>query len=173
MALHPNFPASPYVYVLYTLDKKPGGTIPSWGVAGADDDNCPDPPGSNTDGCTVTARLSRFSLVPNVVLGPLQEQPFIDDWCQQFPSHSIGSLVFGEDGALYVTGGEGANFEVTDYGQLGGTLNPSVTPKNPCGDPPGGRGGAMTPPSAMGGALRSQSRQRPSGLPSSAARCCV
>ncbi len=27
---------------------------------------------------------------------------------------------------------------------------------NPCGDPPGGRGGSMTPPTAEGGALRSQ-----------------
>ncbi len=74
------------------------------------------------------------------------EQVLITDWCQQYPSHSIGDLHFGADGALYVTGGDGASFSATDFGQLG-------NPINPCGDPPGG---AMTPPSAEGGALRSQ-----------------
>ena len=34
----------------------------------------------------------------------------ITDWCQQYPSHSIGDLAFGPDGALYVSGGEGASF---------------------------------------------------------------
>jgi hypothetical protein len=33
-ALHPNFPAVPYVYVLYAYDAFPGGTAPQWGVAG-------------------------------------------------------------------------------------------------------------------------------------------
>src|SRR4029077_13347766 len=31
LALHPNFPATPYVYVLYTLDAAIGGTPPRWG----------------------------------------------------------------------------------------------------------------------------------------------
>jgi glucose/arabinose dehydrogenase len=73
----------------------------------------------------------------------------ITDWCQQYPSHSIGSLQFGADGALYVSGGDGASFNFTDYGQDG-------SPLNPCGDPPGGLGGTLTPPTAEGGALRSQ-----------------
>ena len=30
------------------------------------------------------------------------EQVLIEDWCQQYPSHSIGTLAFGADGALYV-----------------------------------------------------------------------
>ena len=30
------------------------------------------------------------------------EQVLITDWCQQFPSHSIGDLEFGPDGTLYV-----------------------------------------------------------------------
>jgi glucose/arabinose dehydrogenase len=74
---------------------------------------------------------------------------FINDWCQQYPSHSVGDLAFGADGNLYVTGGDGASFNFADYGQDG-------SPVNPCGDPPGGVGGAMTPPTAEGGALRSQ-----------------
>ena len=36
-----------------------------------------------------------------------------------FPSHSIGSLVFGSDGALYVSGGDGASWQFVDYGQRG------------------------------------------------------
>jgi hypothetical protein len=31
------------------------------------------------------------------------EQVLIEDWCQQYPSHSICSLAFGADGALYVS----------------------------------------------------------------------
>jgi glucose/arabinose dehydrogenase len=77
------------------------------------------------------------------------EKVLIEDWCQQYPSHSVGSVVFGRDGALYVSGGEGASFRFTDYGQEG-------DPVNPCGDPPGGRGATLTPPTAEGGALRSQ-----------------
>jgi uncharacterized repeat protein (TIGR01451 family) len=82
------------------------------------------------------------------------EQVLINDWCQQYPSHSIGSLAFGADGALYVTGGDGASFNFTDWGQDG-------NPVNPCGDPPGGPGTALTPPSAEGGALRSQDLRTP------------
>nr|BFE71322.1 hypothetical protein GCM10020092_046230 [Actinoplanes digitatis] len=74
------------------------------------------------------------------------EEVLLHDWCQQFSSHSIGDLHFGADGMLYVTAGDGASFNVVDYGQLG-------TPVNPCADPPGG---TMAPPTAEGGALRSQ-----------------
>jgi hypothetical protein len=35
------------------------------------------------------------------VLGSSSPPPRpIEDWCQQFPSHSIGDLAFGPDGAL-------------------------------------------------------------------------
>src|SRR5262245_12266716 len=63
---------------------------------------------------------------------------------------------------LYVTGGDGASFNFADYGQGGGG-NGSPTPKNPCGDPPAGVGGNETPPTAQGGALRSQSPGRANG----------
>ena len=77
------------------------------------------------------------------------EQVLVEDWCQQYPSHSIGTVEFGRDGALYASGGDGASFNFTDYGQDGSQLNP-------CGDPPGAAGTALTPPTAEGGALRSQ-----------------
>ena len=78
----------------------------------------------------------------------------IEDWCQQYPSHSIGALDFGQDGALYVTGGDGASFNFADWGQDG-------NPLNPCGDPPGGVGAMLSPPTAEGGALRSQDLRTP------------
>ena len=136
-----------YLYVLYSFDHILGSASspPRWG------DTCPNPPGANTDGCVISARLSRFTVSGSTIVGP--EQVMIEDWCQQFPSHSIGNLAFGPDGALYVSGGDGASFNAVDYGQFGGTTSPVITGPNPCGDPPGG---TLTPPSAEGGALRSQ-----------------
>ncbi|MGH9112031.1 MAG: PQQ-dependent sugar dehydrogenase, partial [Acidimicrobiales bacterium] len=147
LALPPDFPANPSVYVLYTYDAEPGGTAPRWGQPNTNTDVCPTPPGATDDGCVVTGRLSRLTATGNTWTGT--EDVLITDWCQQYPSHSIGTLAFGADGALYVSGGEGASFNFADYGQDG-------SPVNPCGDPPGGVGGAMTPPTAEGGSLRSQ-----------------
>jgi glucose/arabinose dehydrogenase len=144
LALPPNFPTNPYVYVLYTFDAAIGGNAPRWGSVGGTSDGCPTPPGATADGCVVAGRLSRLQASGNVAVG--SEQVLIEGWCQQYPSHSIGSLAFGADGALYVSGGDGASFNFVDYGQDG-------SPVNPCGDPPGG---TMAPPSAEGGALRSQ-----------------
>ena len=149
MALHPDFPATPHLYVLYTYDYNPNSkthAVPSsWG------DGCPTPPGPTADGCVVMGRLSRLVLDGDLAT---TEQVLIEDWCQQYPSHSIGQLAFGDDGALYASAGDGASFNFADYGQRG-------IPLNPCGDPPGGVGGTMTPPTAEGGALRSQDLRTP------------
>jgi PKD repeat protein/glucose/arabinose dehydrogenase len=149
MALAPNFPTDPYVYVLYTYDHELGSTVPAprWGTPGVYSDPCPTPPGATGDGCVVSARLSRLQANGNVMTGP--EQVLVEDWCQQYPSHSIGTVEFGEDGALYASGGDGASFNFVDYGQDG-------NPLNPCGDPPSGPGGVLSPPTAEGGSLRSQ-----------------
>jgi glucose/arabinose dehydrogenase len=146
MALAPNFPADPSVYVLYTHDAVIGGTAPRWGT-GALSDNCPTPPGPTTDGCVVSGRLSRLAADGNVMTGT--EQVLVEGWCQQFPSHSVGAIDFGPDGALYASAGDGASFNFADYGQRG----------NPCGDPPGGT--TIAPPNAEGGALRSQDLRTP------------
>ena len=149
MALAPNFPADPYVYVLYTYDHELGATTPAprWGTPGVYSDPCPTPPGATSDGCLVSGRLSRLQASGNTMTG--QEQVLVEDWCQQYPSHSVGTVEFGRDGALYASGGDGASFNFVDYGQDG-------SPLNPCGDPPGGVGATLTPPTAGGGALRSQ-----------------
>jgi glucose/arabinose dehydrogenase len=142
LELDPNFPTNPYVYVLYTFDAPIDGTAPTW------NDACPTPPGPTTDGCLVSGRLSRLTAdASGNTMVPGGEQVFINEWCQQFPSHSIGQLFFGPDGALYVSGGDGASFNNVDYGQYGNTY--AGDRLNPCGDP-----------TAEGGALRSQSLKR-------------
>jgi len=122
LALDPNFAVTPYVYVLYTLDAPIGQQPPVY------HDAC-----SNGNGCVAGARLSRMLLDANNHGGP--EQVLIEGWCQQFDSHSIGTLAFGPEGALYVGGGDGASYNDVDYGQFG----------NPCADP-----------NKEGGALRAQ-----------------
>ena len=109
----------PRVYVLYTYDhilgdrrRRPMG--PRW-----NGDGCPTPPGDHSDGCVVRGgsrvagqreRLDRGRAGPRSRTG-----------ASSSPSHSIGSLAFGPDGALYVSGGDGASFNGVDYGQGGGT----------------------------------------------------
>ena len=164
LELHPDFPATPYVYVLYTHDAAIGGTAPRWGTAGVLSDPCPTPPGPNADGCVVSGRLSELTASGNTMAG--SERVLLEGWCQQYPSHSVGALHFGADGALYVSGGEGASFTFVDYGQAG-------SPKNPCGDPPSGVGGTQTPPTAEGGSLRAQdvrTTSDPTGLSGSILR---
>ncbi|CAN5287030.1 PQQ-dependent sugar dehydrogenase [soil metagenome] len=133
MALHPNFPASPYLYLLFALDTRPYG------------DTCPTPPGPTTDGCMANGRLLKIQVNPDNTSGTSTELLTGGFWCQQFPSHSTGSLEIGPEGALYVSAGDGASFNVVDYGQLGGSLSGTHTPQNPCADPLN-----------EGGALRSQ-----------------
>lgn len=122
-ALSPDFPADPWAYVLYTYDAPPGQTAPYW------NDSCNSAPGgANGGNCIVQGRLSRIQAGGS-------EQVLIQDWCQQYPSHSIGDLRFGADGMLYASAGDGASFNVMDRGQLG-------SPANPCGDPHN-EGGAL------------------------------
>ncbi len=151
LAIDPAYPAQRNLYVLYTVDAPPGENPPFW------HDTCPSPPGSLQDGCLATGRLSRLELQPGEGSGSASEVVLIGNaFCQQFPSHSIGDLAFGPGGALYLSAGDGASFNQTDYGQLGGSLSGTPTPRNACGDPPAGTGGLQIPPSAEGGALRSQ-----------------
>jgi|GEM_PF-927571 len=165
MALDPNFTTKPYLYISFTYNHVLGdpAAAPKWPTWG-----CPDPPGP--DGCTVSGRLSRFLIGANNVAGP--EQPLIEAWCQQFDSHSIGAIQFGADGKLYLSGGDGANWDGADYGEYGGVHPDSLfplhypTPANPCGDPPGGVGAYMAGwTNSEGGFLRAQSMRRPANEP--------
>jgi glucose/arabinose dehydrogenase len=164
--LDPEFTAGrPYVYALYTWDHKLGTPWnpedPEYGEPDkSGDPSCFD---QNSNGsCLVSGRLVRLEEdsgdPDHAVLeaGRPKEKELLQGWCQQFSSHSIGELQFGTEGALYVSGGDGANYEsIPDYGQLG-------TPANPCGDAPTAIGvkPESSPgkplPNARGGALRSQ-----------------
>ncbi len=145
LAIDPNFPANPYVYVYYTLDAPIGVTPPTFGNPGQTTDQCP---GDTDDvNCIVSQRVSRLRVAGELQDGP--EQVLVNDWCQQFQYHPGGGIEFGADGYLYVSGGDGARWEIFDYGQLG-------HPMNPCGDPPSPVGGPMSPPTAEGGRLRAQ-----------------
>jgi len=165
LAIDPNFNTNHFVYILYSHDAPIGGTAPTWGPGDGTSDPCPTPPGPTTDGCVISGHLSRLTAVGADWTG--SEQVLIEDWCQQFPSHSIGALAFGADGMLYISGGDGASFINQDWGQFGGTLGgpPPLIPKNPCGDPPVPVGGDQVKPGAEGGALRAQSPRRTAGEP--------
>jgi glucose/arabinose dehydrogenase/PKD repeat protein len=137
LALDPSFPTKNVIYALYTHDAPIGGTAPVY------NDTCGDPTGA---GCKVSGRLSR-------ILSDGSEQVMIEDWCQQYPSHSIGSLAFGPDGKLYVSGGDGASFNWVDYGQGGGELNRCVDPANEGGALRSQDMRTMSDPAALNGAL--------------------
>ena len=137
LAVPPDFPANPWVYVSYTYDGLIGGPAPLL------NDDC-----NVITQCVLSGRLSRLQASGNQMVGP--EQVLINDWCQHSISHSVGDLHFGPDGALYLTSGAGDTASFVDWGQT------ASTPLNPCGDPPGGVGGAMNPPDAEGGSLRAQ-----------------
>jgi glucose/arabinose dehydrogenase len=160
IALDPDFlSGSPYIYLYYVYDAPPGQAAPTWPSgqsAPAWSNSCPNPPGATGDGCVVTSKLDRYTVNLNTnVADPASRKNLIGDggdgeWCQQFPSHAGGALVFGPDDQLYVSGGDGASFTGMDWGQRGGSAG-SPTPVNPCADPYTGNSAT-----SEGGMLRSQ-----------------
>lgn len=169
-ALDPEFDEGrPYIYVLYTYDHvlgEPGGA-PKWGEANHTGDACPKPESANVDACPVSGRLVRLTAEGNHAKlqgGVPLEEVVLENWCQQFSSHSIGDLQFGPEGALYASGGDGASFSNADYGQFGWPQ------PNECGDPPGnlaeveaGTSKPLEAPTAEGGALRALDALTPEG----------
>jgi glucose/arabinose dehydrogenase len=163
LELDPKFEEGrPYVYALYTWDHVLGEAWnpedPKYGTPGVSGD--PDCPTQNSShSCLVSGRLVRLEespINPDHAVeesGRPKEKELLQGWCQQFNSHSIGELAFGNEGELYVSGGDGASYEsIPDYGELG-------TPANPCGDAPSAKGVAPTEAerhAAKGGSLRSQ-----------------
>ncbi len=131
LAVDPDYPVRPFIYVSYAFDGPINGSAPTF------NDGCSTP----VTGCTASGRISQLRLDSNHQI--ISEKLLIsNEFCNQFSSHSMGGLEFGNDGYLFASNGEGASFTEVDYGQLAG---------NPCKDPP-----------RMGGALRSQCLLRPS-----------
>lgn len=120
LAVSPDFSSDHFVYINYTFD----GNIGDANARSTDTDNFNN---------TVSGKLVRYEWNGSALVNPTL---LIWDWPSQYSSHSIGHLQFGPDGYLYATGGEGANFNAVDYGQIA---------PNGFGDP-----------TNEGGALRSQ-----------------
>lgn len=146
MKLDPEYPAKPYLYLIYTYDAPIGGDYKASThthlADGADD--CVEEKLSGD--CVVSGRLSRVEIDPvtSIAVGgpvdPGSEQVLINSWCQQTTSHSVGDIEFDSEGALLMSGGEGASWGSIDFGQLG----------NYCGDP-----------EYEGGSLRAQDLRTP------------
>lgn len=149
--LDPGFPDTPHLYAFYTLDGRPGDTLAA-GTVPRYRDACPDP---KVTGCVVAGRLVRLTLSQDLAATNRSQTILAENWPQQFPSHSIGSLAFGPDGMLYASAGDGAGFEQVDYGGIGG---------NPLREPPDAAPNGQRPPKAMGGALRAQVLHPPAGF---------
>jgi len=130
MKLDPQFGTAGhnYIYLGYAYDTPMGSAITPKTEFADGSDNCKNEP-PYTD-CLVSGRVVRIALNPATGVAaagaaePPQQQ-LVQSWCQQFNSHSMGDLEFDSEGALLVSGGEGANYNVADYGQF----------ENPCGDP--------------------------------------
>jgi len=117
MTVDPQWPARPYVYVLYAYDHVLGSPA----AAPMYNDTCAGS-GSGVDNgnCVASARLSR--LTANVAgndlnhMAPGGEKVLVEDWCQQFPIHINGTVAFGTDGKLYASHGSAGSAHFTDYG---------------------------------------------------------
>ena len=119
ITVDPQFPARPYVYVNYTLNRDPRDTQrgPVWGAAGPPTTTAvrrrPRPPQPPEAGCPVIDRVSRLT-AQRTPLGwtmvPDSELALVQDGCAQFSSHASGDVAFGPDGQLYASAGDGASF---------------------------------------------------------------
>ena len=69
--------------------RRSAGSAPRWGRWERLDPARPRP-APTTDGCVVSGRLSRLTAAGDAMTGA--EQVLVEDWCQQFPSHSVGDL---------------------------------------------------------------------------------
>lgn len=101
--LDPNFQQNGYVYLLYSVD-------PTYGQPDEDEH------------AVTFSRLTRYTIGPDNTAIPASRHVILGNSYQDgFPggsqSHSIGSLRFGPDGALFVGAGDGANPDYVDGGQ--------------------------------------------------------
>ena len=60
----------------------------------------------------MNGRISKLEIAPNNTFVGAEQVLIENNWCQQYPSHSIGSLTIGSEGALYLSAGDGASFNL-------------------------------------------------------------
>ena len=157
LAVHPNYPAVPWIYVSYTLDQEPGGgPIPAYGQPGGNFDPCPN---SGTTGCPALSRVVRF----NGTSANAPENVLFEGHCQQYNNHTVGDLEFESADSLLVSFGDGSTGSFVEYGQR----------QNLCADPPSPAGTNLVSPTTEGGQARSQdilTRNDPTGVHGSVLR---
>jgi len=104
IAVHPDFPSTPYIYIAYSKAPAAGNEFP--GEFGA-----------RLDRLEVNAQLTGVSQVTQ----------FVDNWCVSSANHATGDLQFGPEGALYMSAGSFAssgqfNSDCNEPFQQGGSL---------------------------------------------------
>lgn len=119
MTLDPAFPARPYLYVLYATEAIPGQPAPTAPPSAAPD-TCDSPIGA----CPCAGRLARLTLSGTDAPGG-GAQTLIENWYQEYPSHSVGDLRFDAAGGLLVSVGDGGAYDNPDF-YLGPGSPPSV-----------------------------------------------
>ena len=130
IAIHPDFPTTPYVYLLYTYDP-PGASDNGGGErvsrlmrVTADPSNTNvSIPGS---GVVILGSNSTLGNIGNPNSGSIGQPPscesggvYVQDCiAADSPSHTIGTVIFGTDGSLFVSSGDGAHFNGVDVRAL-------------------------------------------------------
>ena len=118
--LHPNFSDNGHIYLLYMVDPH---HFYHFGTTSYD------PNKSETHQATI-GRLTRYTVdlstdtwtvdpASRKVLMGAQGEPPGQTFAMLFDSHGVGSLVFGADGSLLVSCGDGASYKGIDAGAYG------------------------------------------------------
>ncbi len=132
LAVHPNFPATPYIYVLYVYDP-PGVTRDANGsrvsrllrvTASAGNPNV----AATTAGSRIVLMGTNSTLANSGNVSTLDDQEnaacgrnpdYVRDCMPaDFDTHDIGTVMFGKDGMLYVGNGDAASFLYADKRSL-------------------------------------------------------
>jgi len=133
IAVHPNFPTQPYVYVFYTYDPPgvaqdgTGGRVSrlvrytadaAYGYNRAVSGSSVVLLGNNSTlaniGNPADGTADDIAYASCAIGGVTGGAPIQDCLASDGPSHTVGTLMFGADGALYVSHGDGASFTLAD-----------------------------------------------------------
>ena len=155
VAIHPDFPNTPYVYLLYTYDP-PGVTADGDGArvsrllrVTADPDTNMAVPGSEVILLGTNSTFDNIGdpTINTSVLASCENNGVYVQDCiaADSPSHTVGTLIFGTDGSLFVSSGDGSHFNYADVRALRALSVDSLNGKVLRIDPITGKGYANNP----------------------------